>query len=63
MTFDLVKHVIDGNDRWVWELSAADGKVAHSAGTFDSEAAARSDVARVKKKMAGAKFARVAVRA
>ena len=38
-------------------------QVAHSAGTFDSEAAARSDVARVKKKMAGAKFARVAVRA
>ena len=63
MTFDLVKHVIDGNDRWVWELSAADGKVAHSAGTFDSEADARSDVARVKKKMAGAKFARVQVRA
>ena len=28
----------------------ADGKVAHSAGTFDSEAAARSDVARVKKR-------------
>lgn len=63
MTFDLTKYVIDGNDRWVWELSAADGKVAHSAGTFDSEADARSDVARVKKKMAGAKFARVQVRA
>lgn len=63
MTFDLTKYVIDGNERWVWELSAADGKVAHSAGTFDSEADARSDVARVKKKMAGAKFARVQVRA
>lgn len=62
MTFDLVKHVIDGNDRWVWELSAADGKVAHSAGTFPNEAAARADVARVKRKMNGAKFAKVQVR-
>ena len=62
MTFDLVKYVIDGNDRWVWELSAADGKVAHSAGTFDSEADTRSDVARVKRKMNGAKFAKVQVR-
>ena len=61
MTFDLVKHVIDGNERWVWQLSAADGKVAHSAGTFDSEAAARADVARAKKKMSGAKYAKVAV--
>jgi len=59
MTFDLVKYVIDGDERWVWQLHAADGKVAHSAGTFGSESEARSDVARVKKKMAGAKFARV----
>lgn len=65
MTFELVCYpgfASDGSDRWTWELSAADGKVATSAGTFPNEAAVRSDVARAKKKMSGAKFAKVEVR-
>ena len=59
MKFLLKLYVLDGKDRWAWQLSAADGLVCFSAGTFDTEADARADIARVKKKMAGAKFAKV----
>lgn len=59
MTFELTKHIINEDVRWVWKLTAADGPVAHSAGTFPDEPAARADVARAKKKMNGAKFAKV----
>ena len=62
MKFVIKQYVFADKDhdvRWGWTLTGKDGPICHSAGTFLTEAEARSNVAASKTKLSAVRFAKV----